>query len=103
MDWSRTAALLLAAVAFANAAQRDHKDYVPDKKTAERIGEAVLIGRYGDEGVSRERPFLVDGSDKDYWIVQISPRKDGMPQIGGGSAVRINKHSGCLQLLEHMK
>jgi len=103
MDWTIAAALLLAAVAIANAAQRDHKDYVPDKKTAERIGEAVLIGWYGDERVSRERPFLVDGSDKDYWIVQMSPRTDGMPEVGGGPAVRINKHSGCLQVLKHMK
>ena len=80
-----------------------HKDYVPDKKTAERIGEAVLIGQYGDERVNAERPLLVDDSNKDYWIVQMAPRKNGMPEISGGPAVWINKHSGCVQVMEYMK
>ena len=28
---------------------------------------------------------------------------DGMPEIGGGPAVWINKHSGCVRVMEHMK
>ncbi|MCU1269197.1 MAG: hypothetical protein JWN74_491 [Acidobacteriaceae bacterium] len=98
-----TIVLLLPTLAFASDAHQRHRDYVPDKKAAERIGEAVLIGKYGDERVNLERPLLVDDSNKDYWIVQMAPRKNGMPAIGGGPAVWINKHSGCLQVMEHMK
>ncbi len=95
--------LSLAALAVGSDARKSHPDYVPDKKTAERIGEAVLIGRYGNERVDKERPLLVDDSGKDYWIVQIAPRKNGMPEKGGGPAVWINKRSGCLQIMEYMK
>lgn len=94
---------------FANYARgcgarpEDAQGLLPDKKTAELIGEAVLIGQYGDERVNAERPLLVDDSNKDYWIVQMAPRKYGMPEIGGGPAVWINKHSGCVKVMDHMK
>jgi NTF2 fold immunity protein of polymorphic toxin system component len=95
--------LLLATFVLGSDARKNHPGYVPDKKAAERIGEAVLIGQYGSERVDTERPLLVDDSNKDYWIVQMAPRKNGIPEIGGGPAVWINKHSGCLQVMEHMK
>ena len=98
-----TIVFLLTTLAVAGQDRKTHKDYVPDKKTAERIGEAVLIGQYGDERVNAERPLLVDDSNKDYWIVQMAPRKNGMPEIGGGPAVWISKHSGCVKVMEHMK
>jgi hypothetical protein len=40
-----TIAFLLTTLAVAGQDRKTHKDYVPDKKTAERIGEAVLIGQ----------------------------------------------------------
>jgi NTF2 fold immunity protein len=95
--------LLLCALTAGSDASKRHPDYVPDKKTAERVGEAVLISRYGVERIDEGRPLLVDDSSKDYWIVQIAPRKNGKPEKGGGPAVWINKHSGCLQVMEHMK
>jgi hypothetical protein len=36
-------AVLLSAFAIANAAEKKHKDYVPDEKTAERIADAALL------------------------------------------------------------
>lgn len=83
---------------------KDHRDYVPDETTALRIAEAVLAAKYGEEGgSSAHHPLLVDGSNKEYWVVQESGAEDRIPQKGGGPAVWINKHSGCLQVMEHMK
>jgi hypothetical protein len=95
--------LLVTAVAVAVDTHRPHRDYVPDPKTAELIADAVLVAQYGEERMNGQRPLMVDGSNKDYWIVQGSPRENGMPKIGGGPAVWINKHSGCLSVMEHMK
>ena len=48
--------LLLAAVAFAKSAPKEHRDYVPDVKTAERIADAVLVAEYGEERIAAQRP-----------------------------------------------
>jgi hypothetical protein len=98
--------LLLTTFAFArNSRNKEHKDYVPDEQTAERIADAVLVGQYGEQHVAKQRPLQVDGTDKDYWIVQVRSHWDnGLPtRSGGGPAVWINKHSGCIQVMEHMK
>ena len=91
---------LLAALPLANVSDKQHKDYVPDQKTAERIGDAVLVAQYGEDRVRSGRPLLVDGSSKDFWIVEVSS-KTLAP--GGGPAVWINKHSGCMKVMDHMK
>jgi hypothetical protein len=93
-------AVLLSAFAIANAAEKKHKDYVPDEKTAERIADAALVAHYGEDTVKAVRPLLVDGSNKDFWIVEVSSKK---PMLGGGPAVWINKHSGCLDVMDHMR
>jgi|SRR6267142_5307585 len=95
--------LLLATLAFAKNTHQQHRDYVPDQKTAERIAEAILVAQYGQESVDAQKPLLVNGSNKDYWVVQGSERTAGIPRKGGGFAVWINRHSGCLQVMEHMK
>ncbi len=95
--------LLLTALAAAGNTRKEHKDYVPDEKTAEHIADAVLVAQYGEDLMRGQRPLIVDRSNKDYWIVQGSPRENGMPRIGGGPAVWINKHSGCMTVMEHMK
>jgi hypothetical protein len=96
-----TVVLLLAALPLGGKTNKKHSDYVPDRKTAERMAEAILIARFGEERVSAQQPLLVDGSNKDYWIVQGSLREKGK---GSGIAVWINKHSGCIvNLVDHMK
>jgi len=92
--------VFLAALPFATAPDQKHKDYVPDQKTAERIGDAVLVAQYGENRVREGRPLLVDGSNKDFWIVEVSS-KTLAP--GGGPAVWINKHSGCMKVMDYMK
>jgi NTF2 fold immunity protein len=82
--------------------RKKQQDYVPDEKTAMRIAEAVLVARYGEETVNAQRPLRADGSNRDYWIVQlVGPRPAA--STGGGPAVWINRHSGCLKIMDHMK
>jgi hypothetical protein len=95
--------LLLATLTVAVNAQKEHVDYVPDQKTAARVAEAILIARYGEQSVKSQLPLLVDGSNKDYWIVQMNPHDAGTPSLGGGPAVWIYRHSGCMKMSEHMK
>ena len=93
---------LAAAVVFAGETSKPHRDYVPDEKSALRIGEAVLLAQYGEEWVAAQLPLRADGSNGDYWIVQgVGP--DPASQKGGGPAVCINKHTGCLQVMERLK
>jgi hypothetical protein len=93
---------LLLFIAAANA-QREHRDYVRDQKTAARVAEAILMGQYGEERVLAELPLVVDSANKDYWIVYGNPNEK-LPRFGGGMAIWISKHSGCIQgVVEHMK
>jgi len=95
--------LLLATLTVAANSQKEHADYVPDQKTAARVAEAILVARYGEESVKSQLPLLVDGSNKEYWIVQLNAHERGIPSKGGGPAVWVNKHSGCIKILDHMK
>jgi hypothetical protein len=94
--------ILLSSIAIAKDSNKEHKDHVPDQKTAERIAKAVLVAQFGQTRVNAEAPLLVDGSNKDYWIVQLAGGKDVI-QKGGGPGVWINKHSGCLKVMDYMK
>jgi hypothetical protein len=95
--------LMLNTFTFGNDTHSDHRDYVPDKKTAERIAEAVLEAQFGEVQIKTQGPLLVDESNKDFWIVQVSGGKKAMPTPGGGPAVWINRHSGCMQVMAYMK
>ncbi|HTS09761.1 MAG TPA: NTF2 fold immunity protein [Candidatus Eisenbacteria bacterium] len=101
MRWMLASILLLSALAFSSDASKKHRDYVPDEKTARSIAEAVLVGQYGEERIKAESPLLVDGSNRQYWIVQVSGGNP--PMKGGGPAVWIDKYSGCLKIMERMK
>jgi hypothetical protein len=94
--------LLLSALGAGMEKKKNHADYVPDEKTAKRIGEAVLIARFGEARVQPLLPLLV-ASHEDFWIVQVSRSENGIT-TGGGMAVWINKHSGCIvNLVKRMK
>jgi hypothetical protein len=75
----------------------------PTKKQPSSLQRAVLVAHYGDEIVNSQSPLLVDGSNKDYWIVQVSARENGMPKISAQPAVWINKNSGCIDVMGRMK
>lgn len=97
-----TVLFLAAAVVAAGQSPKKHRDYVPDEKTAERIAEAVLIAQYGEALVKERLPLHADGSNGDFWIVQ--GYGQGLPtSTGGGPVVWIKKHTGCLQVMEHIK
>ena len=72
-----------------------------DEKTAVRIAEAVLSAQYGEETVKAQLP-LHTRSTGDYWIVQLQGVGPASSK-GGGPAVWINRHSGCLKVMERMK
>lgn len=97
-------ALLFSNAVFGQAIEktRPHPDYVPDEKTAEAIGQAVLIARFGEDNVKAQLPLRVVRSSGGFWIVQGNPA--GPMRSGGGMAVWINEHSGCIEnVLTHMK
>jgi NTF2 fold immunity protein len=55
---------------------------VPDKETAIRIAEAVLIPIYGEEQIKREKPYNVRLEDGK-WTVTGSMPKSESPIVGG--------------------
>jgi hypothetical protein len=82
---------------------RNHPDYVPDAKTAETIGQAVLIARFGEAKVQAQLPLMATPSpyDNDRWSVQGSSK---LGHLGGGMSVWIDKHCGYIEaVFEHTK
>ena len=86
--------LLLSGLAFSSHSTKKHRDYVPNEKTAESIAEAVLVGQYGEEQIKAQSPLLVEGSNKQHWIVQVSNGQNNPVTKGGGPAVWIDRYSG---------
>jgi len=81
-----------------------HPDYVPDEKTAERIAEAVLVAQFGQEGVNAQLPLHTASMSKDQGLVQGAIKdKEGRTLVGGAFGVWINKHTGCLKVMERTK
>jgi hypothetical protein len=97
--------LMAAIVTAAKDSPPAHPDYVPDAKTAKQIAQAVLIAQYGETRVKAQLPLSVTtAGDKDYWAVEGRlVDTQGHIQVGGAFGVWINKHDGCLQVVEHMK
>ena len=92
--------LLLISVSFAKNV-RHHPDYVADEKTAERIAEAVLVSQFGQERVNSQLPLRAHSIDKNVWLVEGVPHK--LLEQGGNFGVWVNKHSGCVDVIERMK
>jgi hypothetical protein len=96
--------LLVSLLAVSSTVRREHQDYVPDEKTAVRIAEAVLVAQFGEDRMKAHLSLHADGSNRDYWIVEGSRPQGETPKFGGGPAVWINKHSGCIMnVIEHTK
>lgn len=97
--------LIFVTLTFANdAGGSSHPDYVPDKATAEQIAEAVLVAQFGRERVRAQLPLHTASIGKDQWLVQGALKdKEGRTQVGGGFGVWVNKHTGCVSVVERMK
>lgn len=79
--------------------------YVPDEATAIRIAEAVFIPIYGEKQVRSEGPFnaRVEG---DHWVVSGTLPRSSKPNVlilGGSMTAEINRMTGCIQAVYHMK
>lgn len=96
---------VVAIVGAADHSPQTHPDYVPDRRTAEQIAKAVLIGQFGEERVKAQLPLSVtDANDKGYWAVGGRlVDAQGQIQVGGAFGVWINKHDGCVSVVEHSK
>jgi len=85
----------LASIAAHPQASRDTSvrptgGFVPHAKTAEKIAEAVLIPVYGEEQISRERPFKRLSAEAIYG-------HNGHAQLRRSSVHRRNSGRGNLQ------
>ena len=97
--------LLFTMVAFGkDSGTPPHPDYVPDAKTAERIAEAVLVAQFGQERANAQLPLHAASMSKDQWLAQGAVKdKEGRTQVGGNFGVWVNKHTGCVSVIERMK
>jgi len=64
---------------------------VPDKETAIKIAEAVLVRVYGD-GITRQRPYVVREDDYIWWISGTLP-KDHFGQVFN---IGISRHTAAV-------
>ena len=75
------------------------RGFVPDKETAIRIAEAVLIPIYGKDTIDSERPFSAS-LENGRWVVEGALPK-GM--LGGVAVVEISRANGAILRVSHGK
>ena len=64
---------------------------IPDKGTAARVAEAILLPIYGKDEVAIQKPFRVE-LKRGVWFV-----RGRLPQGAGGNlVVELSKQSGCV-------
>ena len=78
--------------------EQPRKGFVPDQKTASRIGEAVAIAFYGEERIAQQRPFNAHLSG-DVWTVMGTLHPKGV--LGGTAVVKISRKTGAVLFLTH--
>jgi hypothetical protein len=74
--------------------------FVPDETTAVKIGEAVAVAQYGEQRMSRERPFRARLRG-DVWTVMGTLHPQGA--FGGTAVVRLSKLDGRVVFLIHQE
>jgi len=90
----------------ADAGYKPKVGYVPDKTTATKIAEAVLIPVYGEKQIESERPFTATLKN-DVWTVGGTLRcTDGKGGVttecdGGVAMVRISKRDARILYMIH--
>jgi hypothetical protein len=102
--------LVLTGAAFCQegAGYKPKAGYVPDKATAIRIAEAVLIPVYGEKQIKSEQPFKATLKNE-VWTVggtlHCSDGKGGITALcaGGVAVVKIAKSDGRIQYMMHGK
>jgi hypothetical protein len=74
--------------------------FVPDEATAVKIGEAVAVAQYGEQRISRERPFRARLRE-DVWTVMGTLHPEGV--FGGTAVVKLSKLDGRVLFLTHQE
>ena len=78
------------ATNFLSRKSTNSVNYVPNKETAIKIAEAILVPIYGEK-VLDERPFTAELIDNKYWHVEGTLKP---VEIGGTASIDIQK-SDC--------
>ena len=77
--------------------------FVPDRHTAIKIAEAVLIPIYGQKVIKKERPFTASLTN-DVWVVEGSlPKRLLFTASGGVAIVELSKKDGRILRVTHGK
>lgn len=74
------------------------KGFVPDEATASRIGEAVAAAHYGEERITRQRPFH-SRLRGDVWTVKGTLHPEGA--LGGTAVLKISRKTGAILFMTH--
>lgn len=95
--------LVAISTIFASVSQRHSyvppKGFVPDKKTAIRIAEAVWSPIYGEELIQSEKPFVASLKNG-VWTVHGSLPKGW---LGGVALAEVSKSDGRILRVSHGK
>ena len=75
-----------------------NKGFIPDARTAAKVAEAILSPIYGDDIISREKPFRVV-LDGDVWTVTGIILGKGL--VGGVATIKMRKSSGQILYVFH--
>jgi hypothetical protein len=73
--------------------------FVPNRKTAIAIAEAVLVPVYGEEKIKSEEPFSATLDGDTWWV------RGSLPKgfVGGVAEIEISKSKGCILQMVHGK
>jgi hypothetical protein len=98
---------MLKAVIFlgtvCTAIAQSPREIVPDKITATRIAEAVLVARFGHDRVNAQLPLMIRSYHDTWFVGGVVRDSQGRVTPGGGFGVSITKQTGCLVIFENMK
>lgn len=102
---------LFFSMTLANQSHKPENGFVPDKKTAIAIAEAIWLPIYGENNLKRKKPFTAKLKDNKVWIVEgtlnvTRKRKDSTEVIiikGGVPYIEINKADCKILKVTHGK
>ena len=72
--------------------------YVPDKKTALRVAEAILTAVYGEQKVASERPLKISLVEDGAWLIWGTLDRR---YLGGTAVIKLSKQTGRVLFLSH--
>jgi len=72
--------------------------FVPNKKTALNVGEAILTSVYGEKQITQEKPLKIALVENDIRLVWGT-----LPEgyLGGTAVIKISKRTGKVLFLSH--